>query len=59
MFFYCSHWIIIMVVKDYIKIMNWEFDNVQLLIILFLSEVLLLASLFKIIPQSIKSKLGV
>ena len=59
MFFYCVHWIIIMIVKNCIEFSNWNFSDVQLFFFLIISEVLLLFFLFKVIPLSVKNMLGV
>lgn len=58
MFFYCSHWIVIMIVKQLVKYSGIVMNSEIFFILLLLVEAFLLP-LFVIIPQGIKIKLKI
>lgn len=59
MFFYCSHWIVIMIVKRIIGYLDIELPNYCLLILLLLIEILILSCIFNMLTDSLKRKIGI
>lgn len=59
MFFYCTHWIIIMIIKAILTNANVDMSALQLLVIFVCLEIFILSFLFKVIPQTLKIKIGI